>query len=85
MLHTLSQELMILGFLSFSLVMSNEYNAPWIPNPDWFHALECGAPLSRPARCRPLTPLARRLALTRGRAAADYGQRTSCCSTRRAG
>ena len=46
MLHKLSQELMILGFLSFSLVMSNEYNAPWIPNPDWFHALEFGAPPS---------------------------------------
>ena len=78
MLHKLSQELMILGFLSFSLVMSNEYNAPWIPNPDWFHALEFGAPLSRPARCRPLTP-------TRADLFIGRWQRTSCCSTRRAG
>ena len=53
MLHKLSQELMILGFLSFSLVMSNEYNAPWIPNPDWFHALEFGTP---PQPARPLPP-----------------------------
>ena len=48
--------LMILGFLSFSLVMSNEYNAPWIPNPDWFHALEFGTPPSAapPAAARSL-------------------------------
>ena len=40
MLHKLEMELMILGFLSFTLVMSNEYNLPWIPNESWFHAFE---------------------------------------------
>ena len=40
MMHKLEMELMILGFLSFGLVMSNEYNLPWIPNESWFHAFE---------------------------------------------
>ena len=40
MVQKLEMELMILGFLSFSLVMSNEYSLPWISSSSWFHAFE---------------------------------------------